>query len=83
MVGCRINDLNGRDDAPEESRGRIGQTRMREPTTITGRDRRRQAFDGHRAAEIDAAYAAYDAHPIEEPDVWGDLAWFREAAAAS
>ncbi len=36
-----------------------------------------------RAAEIDAAYAAYDAHPLDEPDEWGDLASFREAAGAS
>jgi hypothetical protein len=40
-------------------------------------------LDRHRAAEIDAAYAAYDEHPLKEPDVWGDLASFREAAAAS
>jgi post-segregation antitoxin (ccd killing protein) len=37
----------------------------------------------HRAADIDAAYAAYDEHPLEEPDAWGDLASFREAAAGS
>ncbi len=37
----------------------------------------------HRAAEIDAAYAAYDDHPLDEPDEWGDLASFREAAGAS
>lgn len=37
----------------------------------------------HRAGERDAAYRAYDEHPIEEPDEWGDLASFREAAAAS
>jgi hypothetical protein len=37
----------------------------------------------HRALEIDAAYAAYDAHPLEEPDDWGDLASFRMAAGAS
>ena len=37
----------------------------------------------HRAAEIDASYDAYDEHPLEEPDEWGDLASFREAAAAS
>lgn len=37
----------------------------------------------HRAAEIDASYAAYDAHPLDEPDEWGDLASFRDAAAAS
>ena len=37
----------------------------------------------HRAAEIDAAYAAYDEHPLDEGDEWGDLASFREAAASS
>lgn len=37
----------------------------------------------HRAAEVDAGYAAYDVHPLEEADAWGDLASFRRAAAAS
>jgi hypothetical protein len=37
----------------------------------------------NRAAEIDASYAAYDDHPLEERDEWGDLASFREAAATS
>ena len=37
----------------------------------------------HRGAEIDAAYCTYDEHPLDEPDEWGDLASFREAAAAS
>ena len=37
----------------------------------------------HRSAEIDAAYRAYDNHPLDEPDEWGDLASFREAAARS
>ncbi len=37
----------------------------------------------HRAAEVDASYAAYDEHPLDEPDEWGDLASFRQAAAAS
>lgn len=37
----------------------------------------------HRAVEIDVAYAAYDEHPLDEPDEWGDLASFRSAAAAS
>jgi len=37
----------------------------------------------HRAAEVDAAYASYDDHPIDEHDEWGDLASFRAAAAAS
>lgn len=37
----------------------------------------------HRAAELDASYAAYDDHPLDEPDEWGDLASFRRAASAS
>jgi hypothetical protein len=36
-----------------------------------------------RATEIDAAYVAYDAHPLDEGDEWGDLASFRAAAGAS
>ncbi|MEZ5265901.1 MAG: hypothetical protein R2755_29880 [Acidimicrobiales bacterium] len=33
------------------------------------------------AVKIDAAYAAaYREHPLDEPDEWGDLASFREAA---
>jgi hypothetical protein len=37
----------------------------------------------HRAAQMDAAYSAYDAAPIDQPDEWGDLASFREAAGRS
>jgi hypothetical protein len=37
----------------------------------------------HRSVEIDAAYAAYDDHPAEEPDEWGDLASWRRAAGGS
>jgi predicted nucleic acid-binding protein len=37
----------------------------------------------HRSAELDARYAAYDEHPAEEPDEWGDLATWRRAAGAS
>lgn len=37
----------------------------------------------HRAAEVDASYSAYDEHPLDEPDAWGDLASFRRAAANS
>lgn len=36
-----------------------------------------------RAAEIDVAYQAYDEHPLSEPDQWGDLESFREAAGSS
>jgi hypothetical protein len=36
-----------------------------------------------RAAEVDAAYAAYDREPLDTRDEWGDLAAFRAAAGAS
>lgn len=35
------------------------------------------------ARDVDRAYSAYDEHPIDEADAWGDLATFREAAASS
>lgn len=37
----------------------------------------------YRSAELDASYAAYDEHPADEPDEWGDLASWRQAAGAS
>jgi hypothetical protein len=37
----------------------------------------------HRSAEIDAAYRAYDEHPLDEADEWGDLESFRAAAGSS
>jgi hypothetical protein len=37
----------------------------------------------HRSAQVDASYAAYDEHPADESDEWGDLAAWRRAAAAS
>jgi len=37
----------------------------------------------HRAAEIDDAYRGYDDVPVDTADEWGDLASFRQAAAAS
>jgi hypothetical protein len=37
----------------------------------------------HRARQIDASYDAYEKHPLDEPDAWGNVASFREAAAAS
>jgi hypothetical protein len=37
----------------------------------------------HRSAEVGASYTAYDEHPLDEPDAWGDLASFREAAGRS
>lgn len=33
----------------------------------------------NRETEIDAAYEAYDHHPLSEPDEWGDLASFHRA----
>ena len=41
----------------------------------------RALLDRYLAGEIDASYAAYDDHPLDEPDAWGDLASFRSAAA--
>ncbi len=35
----------------------------------------------NRSAEVESSYTAYDEHPLDEPDEWGDLASFREAAA--
>ncbi|MGI8632514.1 MAG: type II toxin-antitoxin system VapB family antitoxin [Solirubrobacterales bacterium] len=40
-------------------------------------------LDRYRGAELDASYAAYDQQPLDQPDDWGDLASFREAAGAS
>jgi hypothetical protein len=37
----------------------------------------------NRAAEIAAAYAAYDRLPLDTRDEWGDLASFRAAAGSS
>ncbi len=37
----------------------------------------------HRATELDSTYGAYEDHPLDEPDEWGDLASFRQAAARS
>jgi hypothetical protein len=37
----------------------------------------------HRSEEIDAAYRAYDDHPLGEADEWGDLESFRAAAGSS
>jgi hypothetical protein len=37
----------------------------------------------YRATEIDASYRAYDDHPMDEADEWGDLESFVEAAGSS
>lgn len=37
----------------------------------------------HRDDEIDATYTAYDLHPLDEADEWGDLASFIAAASGS
>ncbi len=38
-------------------------------------------LQSHRKAEVDEAYArAYAEHPFDEPDEWGDLASWGEAA---
>jgi spermidine synthase len=43
----------------------------------------RALLSRRRAVEIDASYVAYYEHPLEEPDDWGDLASFHEAATRS
>lgn len=43
----------------------------------------RALLANYRAAEVDASYAAYDDHPADEPDEWGDLASWRRAAGTS
>jgi hypothetical protein len=40
-------------------------------------------LERHRSAEVDPSYAVYAAHPLDEPDEWGDLESFRRAAAAT
>ena len=40
-------------------------------------------LERNRAAKLDGAYAAYDEHPAEEADEWGDLASWRSAAGSS
>ena len=35
------------------------------------------------AADIDAAYVAYEVHPLDDEDEWGDLASFRASAGSS
>lgn len=38
----------------------------------------------YRRAEIDRQYTtAYTEHPLDEPDAWGDLSAFRDAASAT
>jgi hypothetical protein len=36
-----------------------------------------------RSSEIDGTYSAYDDQPLDEPDEWGSLAAFRQAAGRS
>ena len=40
----------------------------------------RLLVEQYRRAEIDASYAAYDEHPLDEPDEWGSLAAWLDAA---
>jgi hypothetical protein len=54
------------------------------PTDSAMLDAALEAFVArHRSALIDASYAAYDEHPIDEPDEWGNLAEFLEAVRKS
>lgn len=42
-----------------------------------------ESDDARRDAAVDRTYAVYDEQPLDEPDAWGDLASFRDAAGAS
>ncbi|HEX2295154.1 MAG TPA: antitoxin MazE5 [Actinomycetota bacterium] len=53
------------------------------PDSVLVDEALRSLLARQRAAEIDAAYAAYDERPLEGGDEWGDLASFRRAAGAS
>lgn len=37
----------------------------------------------HRSAEVDSSYDAYEEHPLDEPDEWGDLASWHDAMTKS
>lgn len=43
----------------------------------------RALLAAQRSGDVDVSYAAYEDHPLDEQDDWGDLATFREAAATS
>lgn len=44
-----------------------GMRRTRLSTTVNA-----DLLERKRAAEVDASYSAYDEHPLDEPDAWGD-----------
>jgi hypothetical protein len=72
--------MNGRDDHVAWQRYGDGVARVRISTTVDQElldDARKR-----RAPSIDEAYAAaYELHPVDEPDEWGDLASFRAAVS--
>jgi hypothetical protein len=59
------------------------QARAGKPDSVLIDDALSALLAKDRAAEVDAAYAAYDEHPLTDEDEWGDLNSFREAAGAS
>lgn len=59
------------------------QTRAGKPDSVLIDDALAALLARDRAAEVDAAYSAYDEHPLTENDEWGDLNSFREAAGSS
>jgi hypothetical protein len=66
-------------DLLDEARGALAG----QPDAVLIDEALRSLLLRHRAAQVDAEYAAYDDHPLEEADAWGDLASFRAAAAAT
>ena len=62
---------------------RARRVRSRAPDSVLIDEALAALLARQRAAEIDASYAAYDAHPLDEADEWGDVASFRAAAGTS
>lgn len=67
----------------EELLNRVRRLRAGVPDSVLVEEALTALVARDRAAEIDAAYAAYDQEPLGTSDEWGDLASFRAAAAGS
>ena len=59
----------------------MGRARRRETADHPTSEAPRRRHAG--TVEIDAAYAAYETQPLDQPDEWGDLASFHAAATTA
>jgi hypothetical protein len=78
MAGARLSTTGDAALLAEARRARAGATDAALVDEALG-----ALLARYRSAQVDASYAAYDEHPLDEPDEWGDLATFRRAAGAS